>query len=213
MVKPPISLHDSKGSLQLPLALALIAITAGAMGSCRLLHRWRALVELQLRLDRCVGQAALELKDTLEKITSTNQKIRVLRASILASGGVPGAIPPLQAALISAAQYQDTKRTSWEMQRVLWLSRQKCGNPLDIPIPLPALQWTRDPPDAVGPQPLRWNGLPPELFHLEIGHSPRHAAAHLYPKGEYIDFSTHWHAEWAAPRLNPLNRRTRTSFH
>jgi len=210
MVKHAISHRDSKGSLQLPLVLALVAITAGAMGSCKLLQRWRSLVELQLRLDRCVGQAALELKDTLEKIASTNQKIRTLRASILASGGVPGAIPPLQAALISAARYQDIKRVSWKAQNVLWLSRQKCGNALDIPIPLPALQWTRDPPDAIGPQPLRWNGLRPEVFHLEIGHSPRHAAAHLYPKGEFIDFSTQWHAEWAAPRFKS---RTRASFH
>lgn len=201
---------NSKGILQIPLALALFAIVSGAVGCWGLLRHWRSVAELQLRLDRCVGQTALAFKNTLETLLSSNQKIKTLRASILATQGPSASLSPLQAALIAVVGEQESRRLYWKAQQHLWISNQKCGSSLDIPIPLPSMDWIRDPPDTLGPQPLRWVGPIPEEFHIEISHFPRAAAARIYPLGGSIDLPLHWQAEWAPPLLE---QHPRTDLH
>lgn len=195
---------NSQGILQIPLALALLAIVSGSVGCWELLRRWRNLAELQLRLDRCTGQTALEFKNTLEKMISSNQKIKAIRASILATQGPSASLSPLQATLIAVVGYQESQRIQWETERVLWISKQKCGSHSDVPLPLPPMDWIRDPPDHLGLQPLRWIGPIPEEFHFEISHFPRAAAAKVYSKGGSIDLPSHWQAEWAPPLLQQL---------
>lgn len=192
---------NSGGSLQLPLALLLLVLTTGSVGNWVLLHSWRNQVKLQLRLDRCVGEMTLALKKHFEKIHQTNLQITALRASILAAQAIPSTLPPLQSGLQAMVLLQDSLRVHWEIQRDLWISRQKCGSLADLPHPLPRLDWIRDPADGIGPQPLRWQGTFPKDFQIELGHPPRHAAARLSSNGGPYESQASWHAEWTAPRF------------
>jgi hypothetical protein len=90
--------------------------------------------------------------------------------------------------------HQEILRAGWQTKEGLWLVRRGCGGFMDQPAPLPVLSHFRDPPDPIGPQPLRWLSPPPASgFRIEVRHSPRASAARVYSAGE----EDRWIAEWA----------------
>lgn len=196
--------RSTRGFIQIPLLLFTLAITSGALGTWGLLRRWRHLAETQLRLDQCTARTALDFKEAMEKISGDNLRIRALRAEIVAASLAPEALPALHTLLNAQVAVQEARLARWKIKSALWLSRRSCGDSGDHPLPLPSMEWIRNPPDGIGPQELHWAGILPAEFRIEIGHPPRRAAARVFQgtgtKGGLLVQSSHWQAEWTAPK-------------
>jgi hypothetical protein len=188
---------NESGSFHLPMALSLALIMISSVGVLYVLHDWRSLVETQLRLDRCAGEAALELKGIVETLDSTNLQITALRAAAIPASLTPATKAASDAAIEAEVVWQDFKRLKWQTSQALWLARIKCGNSRDFPAPLPGLDLTRLPPDNLGQQPLTWTHGEPRDLHIEIRHQSREAAAHVF-KGA-VNVTSTWTAEWTVP--------------
>lgn len=188
-------LRNRDGTLAIPLSLALLILLFSALALWGLLRHWQKLTEIQLRLDKCTGQAALELRNTINFIETANgriEKIRIALASATLTGALaPEAVVALRAALTSQIALQDLRKAKWQLKRVSWLATGECTRRGDRPVPLPSLDCQRDPPDEIGQRPLRWKGEVPEDFQIAAYHSPRAAGARVArQKGK------EWHAEW-----------------
>src|SRR4051812_19040280 len=102
----------TRGQVMLPMALALAVLALASFGVWGVLRHWRHLVETQLRLDRCVGETALRLRDTVRRVESSNREMRILRESIAAALLTLNteAIPPLRLALEAELSRQELGR-------------------------------------------------------------------------------------------------------
>jgi hypothetical protein len=178
----PIHLND-QGVLHLPMAVfSMFAVLIG-LSLWGLLHHWKDLMDTQIRLDRCTGEVALDLKSKIATVESANRQITFLRASIEAAhaaapvtwGASETPIPALQAAIVLEVARQEFQRLSWIKRQVTWIA-SGCGAKGDIPIPLPFLSWERDPPDMIGEQSLDLDSLPKQ-YRIEAMHLPRKSAA------------------------------------
>ncbi|MEK6705575.1 MAG: hypothetical protein AABZ06_07285 [Bdellovibrionota bacterium] len=194
-----IRLNKQSGSLHLPMALCLIAVVSIGFGTWAFLRRWRYLAELQLHLDRCVGNITLKLRDTLTDIESTNRMIGKLRLAIAASSLLPEGRVTLQTALTALAAKQDMAIIYWESLRIHWSLNSACGKKGGISWPPPSLDLTRPPPDVLGQQKLYWQRGIPNVFFIQAYRSPRAAAATV----EYFKTgtsATRWVAAWTIPQ-------------
>lgn len=190
---------NERGALQITLLIALLILGSAGLSTWGVLRHWRKITELQLRLDRCTGEAALALKSLMQDLMTGNSRISALRQSIQAARGFPPSLPPLVAALGLEVANQERIRAGWEIRKAAWLGGVSCKGKGDLPQPLPALRWFREPPDSLGPRPLSWAGPMPEEFRIELGHSPRHSAAVVTRKG-ILNVTSQWQARWTAPR-------------
>jgi hypothetical protein len=191
---------SESGALSVPLALLLSATLAFGIGGWSLLHRWRVLAEVQLRLDRCTGQAAQDLKRAFERVQRLNQAIRAARATLAAGILVPEAAAAAREALQAAYAAQELVMAAWRAKQGYWLLRRGCGKSGDIASPLPSLPWTRDLPDVLGPKPVRWSGSS-STFLIQAANGPRRAAAKVLPTEGELDEETEprrWSLEWSA---------------
>ena len=186
---------DSKGVLQIPLAATLVIVTSTALILLGLSLHWRHLVELQLRLDNCVGSTALSLKSRLNSIDTMNTEIKILRASIAVSP--PHLKPALQAALGALAIAQEVKIQGWKIKQVLWIAQRGCDGKSDLALPLPGLHYSRAPPDAIGPQVTTWDSGEPQELRIRIRRASRFAAAETGKKDSYaISNRKNWKSQW-----------------
>ena len=195
--------QKERGSLHIPLLLGLLALSTAGFGTWGFLRNWRHLMETQLRLDRCVGQAAQEFRDRMNSLESDNLKIKALRAS---AGAAPH--PAAKAALIAATATlvikQDVERGIWTAAQLKWVVKRGCGERGDWGFPLPGMGWIRRPPDPSGPQPLGWTGMP-EVFRFEARHGSRSAAATVTGGTQGgQERGKKRIASWAQPRLYGL---------
>jgi hypothetical protein len=181
-----------EGSVTLPLSLVLAVSIAFGLGTWGLLRNWRSLVEIQLRLDRCAGETARELRVTLRRTRDLNQAIFVARTTLAATVVAPQVAALARKALQAAVAGQEMLIAGWNLKRGLWLARQGCGGG-GRAASLPALPWTRDPPDLIGPQALRWTGG--RELRIQLSHGPRHAAAVI--EGDLKDGD--WRLSWTRP--------------
>ena len=205
---------NERGALSLPLSLLLVAIAGLGLGTWQVLHHWRAVTELQLRLDDCVGREARALRDTQARIEAGNGRLRKLRVAQSAAWGIGHFEVQLRPLMEIEVAHQIAEQLVWAGRRATWLARRGCGES-DWPRPLPSLEWTRPPEDPVGPWPLSWTGASREL-RVELMHPPRAAAAVVYDQNEEMSDvppaknlakklwnklagGMHWHARWAAP--------------
>lgn len=196
---------DSRGALSLPLALMLMSTTFAAFGTWGLMHHWNNLTALQLRLDRCVGEAALDLRATLKRIEFENVSLRALRAAqALADIEAPGSLVPEITAL---AEAQDAEIFRWKARQAAWMLAHGCDGQPDLPSPLPSMGWDpRLPPDTDGPQALVWSGSEKRLV-FQLNHPPRAAAAVVQARrdqglavvAEGVLGATNWKASWTVP--------------
>lgn len=207
---------NRKGALQIPLLFAVFLITFSGLRIWGFLRNWRYLTETQLRLDRCVGEAAQQFRNSLNSLEVSNQRITDVRTAIKMAELEPWLIPPLQAVLLVQVAQQEWIRTRWEIKKGGWLLSQGCGKGKDTARPLPALDFIRDPPDPIGPQPLYWKGVMPQFFQFQVSHRPRHAAAKVERgQSDKISFESlelgssgiggnsgngQWKANWSRPQ-------------
>jgi hypothetical protein len=184
------------GALTIPLVLLLSAAVFASLGTWALLRHWRHLVEDQLRLDHCVAQKAVELKTLLEKANTSNHRMIKIRQAAGPAAAAPGALSAIQTELNLEVALQEALRTKWETERIKWFLPGACGDRNDVTLSMPGLDWTRDPPDAIGPQPFHWSSSNPR-FYLEIQDQRRAAAAQVAQKAGGLHES--WKARWQVP--------------
>lgn len=193
---------SENGAVSVPVAL-LVGITMSfGIGGWTLLHRWRMLTELQLRLDRCTGEAAQDTKKAFERIQVLNRAIRIARATLEASVVLPEAAEAAREALRLAAAAEEALVAAWRAKRAFWAIRRGCGGSGDRATALPSLPWARDPPDLIGPKPLRWES-DTSTFRIQATNGTRSSAAQVGPgKGRSDDGNEprSWSLAWAAPR-------------
>ncbi len=184
-----------RGSFHLPLCWFVFTFVMVGFGVLGFLRNWRKLVETQLRLNQCVGEVALELRETLNLLGDSNQKINSLRLAIPAARIQPYLLTSLEVALAQIVASQEVLLFRWEIQKRKWFSLQGCGYPGDWAIPLPELSLRRNPPDSIGSQPLQWLGEEPSEFYLQIVHRSRGAAAQV-ERGSLDKKNKKWSATW-----------------
>jgi hypothetical protein len=192
------------GAVSIPVLMLLVVGISAGFGSWTLMRKWSMMAHHQLRLNRCVGQVALEFRDRLTKLEDLNQRIKVLRGSIRVARFVPSllpTVPGLELALFASVTQQDFHRLQWRMTQGRWMFPGYCGNSRDQPRQLPSLEFTRGSPDDVGPQALEWKGDQPDVFLFQIKHSSRVAAARVDQDSETS--SQGWTARWSTPVMLP----------
>ena len=191
---------DSRGVLQLPLAAILVISTATALTLLGLSLHWRHLVELQLRLDTCVGNTSLALKTRLNSIDRLNSEIRILRVAIAVSP--PHLKPPLQTALAALAISQEFLIQEWKIKQIAWISMRGCDGKSDLALPLPGLHYSRAPPDAIGPQIASWDSGESKELRIRIRRASRFAAAEIGKTGSSgkdsyaVSNRKNWKSQW-----------------
>ena len=178
------------------LTILLLISSFGTWGVCR---ACRKLVELQFRLDRCVGERAQDFRNQLNFVESSNQKITGLRMLISVAQGEPWLIPPLQAAVGMLVASQERALLRWKGVCIGWLAHTACLNRNDRVTPLPGLDFYRPPPDQLGLQPLKWRGEQmPRSFQFKVLHRPRESRATVRKDDEIVPLQTlqKWKAFW-----------------
>jgi hypothetical protein len=115
---------NQNGVAHAPMLLALFCAALAGFGIWGTLRHWRHVTETQLRLDRCVGQSAQELKTTLVRLDFTNRRIKELRIAIIPAP--PPLQIPLRASLELAAGFQEYLLLKWKAKQVLWMAHRGC---------------------------------------------------------------------------------------
>jgi hypothetical protein len=203
-------LHSREGLFHLPAVVALIIISSAGFGVWGIQRQWKKNVTLQLALDECIGEAAREFRDHLNSLSASNERIRSIRAALMAATILPEAIPPLRVALASEVAFQQAHIAKWTVRRANMLRPSLCGGAHYAYFP--ALPVIRTPPDLIGPTPLHWSPIAPGGFHLQAGKSPRHSAAVV--KGESFETTAirsdpkEFKAEWASPEISRIAKRS-----
>lgn len=183
--------------------------------------QFRSQVETQARLDRCVREQALDLRDSQRQIAQINIQMDVLRKSKLAIIGV-GAVVTIATAGMAAPAAGSLGYDAWKGVDVLlkievarqeiihakhlwrflrWETRQGCDSQGGLwgdlsPLhPLyPSFSWKRPPKDWLGLRPLEWKG--PKTMHLVL--QSNHRVSHARIELEHENKSKSWTAYWAA---------------
>lgn len=187
---------DNRGNLTLAMACILAVHLACGMGLWKAIREHRAQVGLQLKMDRCLGQEAQSLRDTLNQVEAWNGRIRALRLSIAAATVRPELRPPLTAALWASVRAQDVILTAWSARRAQALVPESCGISGWFRMPPPVLDYRRPPPDPMGPQALYWPDQPTE-FQME-GHT-----LHRRSDARVSRNAQKWEAHWGRRRTSP----------
>lgn len=169
---------DDKGAIGILALLLFVVISTGGFGIWGLFHHQHQIAKLQFRLDHCIAPYAIAFRDSLAEIETLNSRLNALRLS-LATALVtqPELAPTLRGTLQLTSAQQEVVLTKWRLRSAL--SRPLCAKVEDTVLPLPALQYTRLPPDPLGPKPLQWTGRMPEswTFELKTTHTTLRRAA------------------------------------
>lgn len=191
----------NRGSLQILLLIIVFLITLSGLGTWGLMRRWRHLVQAQLGIDRCVGMAAIQLRDHLNEIDRLNARIKALRRSILVASTTAASqtlIPSLKLALQASYLKQEKHLKQWQWFHLRWMFQVNCGEIRNQKFPLPTLKYSRLPPDHIGPQFLQWL-LPDEKFYVSAKSLSRSSHAvvskNKTPVQIQLDSKT-WRTSW-----------------
>lgn len=187
------------GSVATGMMLALLIFSTFAFGTWGVLRRWRHLVELQQRLDLCVGRAALDLRDRLDRIGKLNDKIRRVREALAVSTLAPEARPPLQVLLEALVLKQDYDRSVWAARQARWAVGLGCDGPPLQSAPLPSLALVRPPRDTLGPGPLAWrSGTAPTVWLISARARPRLSTAQVTQRKGQLANGKQYSAAWTS---------------
>jgi hypothetical protein len=195
MSQPTPPTLNEDGILHIPMLMMTTIFVVTSLALWGILHHWKNLVDTQLRLDRCTGEVALNLKSKLQTIAAANRQITALRLTE-AMNRDPRIDAVLQASIAAEALRQEGIRLDWKIHQVGWAGKMGCAERGDHSDPLPSLSWTRELPDELGQRPLNMNDFP-SSYRIQVAHLPRASAAEV-SLGDSNE-ETSWHAEWAPP--------------
>jgi hypothetical protein len=170
--------QDERGVFHLPAGFLLIVLGLLAVGTLGILRDWRKMTELQLRIDQCVSLAAQDLRKSLDSIEKNNERIKVLRRTLEIAKLHPVSRAAVLGALSAVSLEQEALLIRWNAKRLLWPKIDGCS---DRASELPSMYriWIHDPPDRLGPRPLRWNSDFEKSFFIRIEHFPRNSSAEV----------------------------------
>lgn len=187
--------HSPQGSSALPLILLGVVLSFSAISTLQLFGSVSENSQLQLKLDRCVGQAASETRRRILRIEAINRMISIFRIMMTVAIFFPKAAAGLQKVMRAFTFAQDLDRLIWNAlhYRILlglycdtpsqWLSRllfRSSGPP-----------YRRPPPDILGPLPLKWTKKKKEVY-FRIASDPKISASEVV-------FDEEWKIRWASP--------------
>jgi len=193
-----------EGSVFISCLLLLCMGVSISLGVWMLMQKWSQMTYHQLRINRCVGQVALDFRDRLIEIEDLNSKMSVLRGSIRVARVLPALaplLPGLELTLLGLVARQEVLLIQWRLRQMKWRVPGFCGNQRDRLFRLPALEFSRGVPDDVGPQLLRWDGDMPNEFLFQVQYQNRASAAQVKRKSEAK--TQEWRAHWHIPVLYP----------
>ena len=206
-----------------------LLVAATGIGLLSIHARWHRQVQGQLELDRCVATTAGRVRALVEGIDQDNARIREVRSALLPATLLPAARAALQATLSALVLHQEGLQVAYRVNAVAWLARAGCEpSPLlarKLPTPWSELPLIRDPPDGIGPRPMRWLESPVKLA-IQLGWEKRFARAVLSSRSTSSSITesstqdesetlaslppsiapgspSHWSLHWAAPRVGP----------
>lgn len=191
----------NRGSLQILLLIIVFFITMSGLGAWGFMRRWRYLVQAQLGIDRCVGMAAIQLRDHLNDIDKLNGRMKALRRSILVASTTAASqtlIPSLKLALQASYLNQERHLKQWQWFQLRWMLQVSCGKIKNQKLPLPSFKYSRLPPDQIGPQLLQWL-VPDEDFYISAKSLSRTSNAVISKKKATVNLpldSKSWSASW-----------------
>lgn len=203
-------MRNESGQATVPLLLLFTTGLVAAFGSWGLLRLHFRQAELQLGLDSCVGRKAVELRDLLRFVESSNVRITSLRASVVAASFQPELIPPLQRWLEAEAALQEVRLSNWRVGIAGWMAGAACG-PVSAAVvtSVPGVRLVRPNRDVVGPLPLEWIGEEPRTLHFAVAARERSAAAEVRRHPATSPLEEKWTAHWTIPSA-PAARRANT---
>lgn len=186
------SRKTERGSVTVPLLLLMVVLAGAGFSALTYSLLWQAKVSLQLRLDRCVEETAIELAGIQNHLEESNLRMRAERAAAIAAA-VPSAGTSLKVGnTILAAEMllQEGLRAKWKLREGVWILRRGCHGKSDFLLPLPRLRWWRPPDDAVGAMPLQWEGAKEHLA-IRIWKENRFSQAEVG-----IEKNGTWNGKW-----------------
>jgi hypothetical protein len=189
--------RNERGSLLIPFLLLTTILAFSGFGVWGVMRSWRKQAELQLTLDACVGKRAQELKSLLTQLTQSNTRMVWVRRSALAAVFLsPEALSAIRAELEVELVLQEGLRLKWQGEGAAAALGRSCEGLRVLPIRYPLLEWSRLPPDFIGPQAFEWDEPDPE-FTLLFSASRHWSSARVAKvKNEQIS-KNHWIARWA----------------
>jgi hypothetical protein len=209
MIHAMSAIRCERGAVHLPSLIIVTYLALCGLGGWSLLVDWRKQTFTQLRLNKCVGTASQRLQTTMRQIDSTNAEIRSLRAQLAslsspAEGGAEMAgtsgagddfssspeVEKIWCQMEKLADRQDELLASWDLFRNEWASKKGCLQKSDIADLLPKPNFTREPPDVWGTQPLKEVAPLLERFQIRATCRNRTASAILRKH------SNQWEAAW-----------------
>lgn len=192
-------IQNERGSLLIPFLLLTAIVSVTGFGIWGVMRSWKKQAELQLKLDKCVGQKAKELQSMLGTLESSNKRmIWVRRSAAAAIVLAPEALEAIRAELMVELALQEGLRIKWQSEGVAAALGKNCDKLRVLPIRYPLLEWNRLPPDAIGPQAFEWVTPHPE-FNL-LFKSSSHLSAARVSEGakENANGKNRWLARWAS---------------
>lgn len=193
---------NSSGSLHFPMVMILCLFLLAGLGFWQLMKDWRKSVETQLRLNRCVGEAAMTLRGHLNILEKANHGIKAARAAIQSAQAAKQfyLIPPLLKSIQALVSVQEVQLSRWKVRQATWLVKMGCATLGDVPSVLPSLDVDREMADTAGQQPLHWVGERPQELKVFVQNGRRKSAAKIWLEVQSALFPDSWHADWASPR-------------
>jgi len=189
------------GTLHIPMAILLSAGLLLGTGVASLMREREKAIRLQLRVDECVAHAALELKKRLNTIEETNKKVRALRLALLVTGLNPAVKATLMRTLKDLSLNLSLQLSLWTLTRGKWLLNSSCSRTSFI-FPLPAIPFSQQPADPLGPRPLLYRGSFTPALKIKLSNGVRRSGAVVERKGvgDFIhEKNETWTAAWWAP--------------
>ncbi len=186
--------RGQKGSLSFPMSLILFVSLGSSATLITLFNHWKGQVRVQLELDECVGKTAHDLRDRMKSIERLNLAMTATRAALAVSTIAPPGRAALQATLQVEALEQQRLILMWRIKQAAWLTRRGCPESRGLPMPYPDFPWIQDPPDSLGPRPLR---LPSPDPRLRIGLKARNRSS--FAVVERRNEERKWTANWSNP--------------
>ena len=182
--------RNNNGSMHILFTGALVCAALMGLGTLSAFHLWYGKVKSQQQLNQCLGKITLAFRNWMNHIEKGNAQMKVTRSAIAATTLDPAARPPLEAALKLQDAFQRIQWNKWNIQRGVWAVSGCPGIGNRVPPPNP---WVFDPPDFLGPRPLRFTSEPNTVFQLEVKYDGRVARTETWKEGT-------WQSEWPGAR-------------
>lgn len=182
----------NRGAIGLPIALALGVFTTSAISLWKLRRDWERTVKTQLSLDRCVGEAAAWVENSISATQFANLRMKAIRSALGASTALPPARAALQAALEAEGVLQILRGIAWKSHELRWLVKP-CGSVTGFAEQsFPGDPWHVPLRDGLGPQPSEWKGEE-DGFAFRVRTSRQRSFALLEKNG------SGWTPKWRDP--------------